>query len=143
LVATYDRIGVEDLEIKNMSKKGKGRHKSGLNRSIADARWGRFRRTLHWQAEKAGKDVVVFPARNTTQTCSSCGAKAKPRIEMSDRVYRCRACGLVLGRDRNAARNLNPDRIGTPVGRSEPAGVAVPVGDDGNKHTVPAGTLAA
>jgi transposase len=126
-----------------MSKKGKGRSKSGLNRSIADAGWGQFRRTLQWQAEKDGKDVVVLPGRDTTQTCSSCGAKAKPRIELSDRVFRCRECGLVLGRDRNAARNLNPDRIGTPVGRSEPAGVAVPVGDDGNKPTVPAGTLAA
>ena len=143
LVATYDRIGIEDLRIKNMSKKGKGRDKSGLNRSIADAGWGQFRRTLQWQAEKAGKDVVVLPARDTTQTCSSCGTKAKPRIELSDRVFRCRECGLVLGRDRNAARNLNPDRIGTPVGGAEPAGVAVPVGDDGSKPKVPAGTLAA
>ena len=143
LVADYDRIGVEDLRVKNMSKKGKGRHKSGLNRSIADAGWGQFRRTLEWQATKAGKDVVALPARNTTQKCSSCGAKAKPRIELSDRVFRCRECGLVLGRDRNAARNLNPDRIGTPAGGSEPAGVAVPVGDDGSKPKVPAGTLAA
>ena len=70
-------------------------------------------------------------------------SEAKPRIELSDRVYRCRVCGLVLGRDRNAARNLNPDRIGTPVGGSEPAGVAVPVGNDGKKPKVPAGTLAA
>jgi putative transposase len=143
LLATYDRIGVEDLQIKNMSKKGKGRQKSGLNRSIADAGWGKFRRILQWQAEKAGKDVVVLPARDTTQTCSSCGAKAKPRIELSDRVYRCRACGLVLGRDRNAARNLNPDRIGIPVGGTEPAGVEVPVGIDGTKSRVSKGTLAA
>jgi putative transposase len=144
LVATYDRIGVEDLRIKNMSKKGTGRHKSGLNRSIADVGWGQFRRTLEWQAIKAGKEVVVLlPARDTTQTCSCCGAKAKPRIELSDRVYRCRVCGLVLGRDRNAARNLNPDRIGTPAGGPGPAGVAVPVGDDGSKSRVPAGTLAA
>jgi len=143
LVATYDRIGVEDLRIKNLSTKGKGRHKSGLNRSIADAGWGQFARTLQWQAIKAGKEVVVLPARDTTQKCSSCGAKAKPRIELSDRVYRCRACGLVLGRDRNAARNLNPDRIGIPAGGSEPAGVAAPVGDDGSKPGVPAGTLAA
>jgi transposase len=40
VVGTYDPIGVEDLRIKNLSKKGKGRHKTGLNRSIADAGWG-------------------------------------------------------------------------------------------------------
>ena len=128
----------------NMSKKkGKGRRKAGLNRSIADAGWGQFRRVLEWQATKAGKAVVVLPARDTTQKCSSCGAKAKPRIELSDRVYRCRACGFVLGRDRDAARNLNPDHVGTPAGRSEPAGVAVQAGVDDSKSEVPAGTPAA
>ncbi|MHB1719053.1 MAG: RNA-guided endonuclease InsQ/TnpB family protein [Acidimicrobiales bacterium] len=42
LVGAYDRIGVEDLRIKNMSARGPGRRKSGLNRSIADAGWGQF-----------------------------------------------------------------------------------------------------
>lgn len=37
-----------------------------------------------------------------------------------------------------ASRNLNPDRIGASVGRSEPAGAAVPEGD-GKKPMVPAG----
>ena len=143
LVTNFDRIGVEDLRVKNLSRRGTGRHKSGLNRAIADAGWGRFRAILQWQATKAGKEVVVFPARDTTQTCSCCGAKAKLRIELSDRVYRCQACGLVLGRDRNAARNLNPDRIGAPTGGSEPAGAVSPVGDDGKKPKVPSGILAA
>ena len=142
LVTHFDRIGVEDLRVKNLSRRGRGRHKSGLNRSIADAGWSQFRVILQWQATKAGKEVVVLPARDTTQTCSCCGAKAKPRMELSDRVYRCQACGLVLGRDRNAARNLNPDRIGAPAGGSEPVGAVSPVGDDGNKPKIPAGILA-
>lgn len=143
LVADYDRIGIEDLGVKNIAKKGKGRRKAGLDRSIADAGWNRFRQVLQWQATKAGTEVVVLSARDTTQTCRCCGAKAKPCMVLSDRTYRCRACGLVLGRDRNAVRNLNPDRIGTLAGGSEPAGVAPPVGDDGTKPRVPAGTLAA
>ncbi|MGH9072547.1 MAG: RNA-guided endonuclease InsQ/TnpB family protein [Acidimicrobiales bacterium] len=140
LVAIYDRIGVEDLGVKNLSAKG-GRHKAGLNASIADAGWAGFRTVLAWQATKAGKTVAVLRARDTTQRCSSCGARAKPRIELSDRVYRCRACGLVDDRDRNAARNLNPGRAG-PGGGAEPSG-QLPVGDDGNKPRVPAGILAA
>ncbi|MGH9076403.1 MAG: zinc ribbon domain-containing protein [Acidimicrobiales bacterium] len=83
----------------------------------------------------------MLPAADTTQRCSTCGTRAKPRIELSDRVYRCRACGMVLCRDRNAARN--PDRCGVSAGGSEPAGTAVPEGSDGNKPRVPAGTLAA
>jgi transposase len=86
---------------------------------------------------------MALPARDTTQKCSTCGEKAKPRLELWDRVFSCRCCGLVLGRDRNAARNLNPDRCGASAGGTEPAGVAVPVGDDGTKPKVPAGTLAA
>ncbi len=143
LVAAYDRIGVEDLRVKSMSAKGKGRHKAGLNRSIADAGWSQLRAVLAWQAAKAGKTIVVLPAADTTQRCSTCGTRAKPRIELSEPVYRCRACGLVLCRDRNAARNLNPDRCGVSAGGSEPADSAVPEGSDGNKPRVPAGSLAA
>ncbi len=143
LMGVYDRIGVEDLRVKNMSRSGKGRRKVGLNRSIADAGWAAFRKVLAWQAIKAGKTVVALPARDTTQKCSSCGAKAKPRIELCDRVFSCRCCGLVLGRDRNAARNLNPDRYGVSVGGTKPAGKAVPVGDNGTKTEDPKGVLAA
>ncbi len=142
LVGTYDRIGVENLKVKNMSRRG-GRHKAGLNRSIADAAWAQFRHILIWQATKAGKAVVLLPAKDSTQRCSSCGEKANPRVTLSDRVYSCRSCGLVLGRDRNAARNLNPDRHGVPAGGTEPAGTAAPVGDEGNKPSVPAGAEAA
>jgi len=66
LVAGYGRIGVEDFQIKNMSAMGFGRRKSGLNRSIAGAGWGQFLATLSWQAKKAGKEVVVLPAKDTT-----------------------------------------------------------------------------
>jgi putative transposase len=109
LVRIYDRIGVEDLAVKQLSRRGRGRCKAGLNRSIADAGWAGFLRVLAWQAAKAGKQIVVLPAGGSTQQCSSCGAKAKPRLELSDRVFRCQVCGLVLERDRNAARNLHPD----------------------------------
>ncbi|MDA8038889.1 MAG: hypothetical protein M0Z69_06955 [Actinomycetota bacterium] len=45
------RATVEDLEIKNMSAKGRGAAKAGLNRSIADVGWGTFLATLHWSEE--------------------------------------------------------------------------------------------
>jgi putative transposase len=143
LVGSYDVIGVEDLKVKKMTRRRKGRHRRGLNRSIADAGWRQFRAILEWQAIKAAKEIVVLPAKDTTQRCSCCGTKAKPRIELSDRVFACRACGLALGRDRNSARNLNPARVRTSAGGSEPVGVAVRVGDDGKKTKVSAGTLAA
>lgn len=125
LAHTYDRIGVEDLRIKNMLAN------RCLSRAISDAGWGEFLAILEWQARKAGREVVYLDPRNTTQNCSGCGTKAKFHLALADRIFNCGECGLVLCRDRNAARNLNP-------------GWAVPVvGDDGKKPLGPAGTEAA
>ena len=137
LVRVYDRIGVEDLAVSNLSRRGRGRRKAGLNRSIADAGWAGFLQALVWQATKAGKQIVVLPAWDSTQRCSSCGVKAKPRLDLSDRVFRCQKCGLVLERDRNAARNLRPDHP-----RNHRLGCAG-AGDDGGKTLSPAGIEAA
>jgi putative transposase len=136
LVGVYDRIGVEDLAVKPLTASG-GRRKAGLNRSIADAGWAQFLRVLAWHATKAGKQIVLLPAGGSTQQCSSCGAKAKPRLELPDRVFSCQHCGLVLERDRNAARNLHPDHPRNH--RLDCTGA----GDDGSKTAVPAGTPAA
>lgn len=136
LLRVYDRIGVEDLAVKHLTASG-GRRKAGLNRSIADASWTGFLRVLAWQATKAGKQVVLVPAGGSTQQCSSCGAKAKPRLALSDRVFSCQHCGLVLERDRNAARNLHPDHP-----RNHRLG-CTGAGDDGSKTLVPVGTPAA
>lgn len=149
LLASYDTIGIKNMMASpkrardKRSSGRKRRYKAGLNRSIADAAWSQFRSVLEWQATKAGKRIVAFPARDTTQRCSCCGTKAKPRIELSDRIFRCWACGLVLGRDRNSARNLNPLRIGASAGGSDPVDAGVPEGADGTKTKIPAGTLAA
>jgi putative transposase len=137
LVRTYDRIGVEDLAINHLSRRGRGRRKAGLNRAIADASWAGFLRLLAWQALKAGKQVVVLPARDSTQQCSACEAKAKPRLRLSDRVFQCQNCGLVLERDRNSAHNLHPDHP-----RNHRLG-CTGAGYDGKKTRPPAGGRAA
>jgi len=45
----------------------------------------------------------VNPA-GTTQRCSDCGAHVPKTL--AQREHRCTACGLVLGRDLNAALNV-------------------------------------
>lgn len=137
LVRAFDRIGVEDLRIKNMSRRAKSRRKTGLNRAIGDAGWADFLRLLSWQAAKAGREVVPIDPRNTSQTCSGCGSKAKRRLGSADRIFACSQCGLVLDRDRNAARNLDPGVAGTGATPTKGRGV------DGAKTREPAGDLAA
>lgn len=43
--------------------------------------------------------------RGTSQRCSGCNQITKKKL--SERIHKCNSCGLVLGRDHNAAININ------------------------------------
>jgi len=43
-----------------------------------------------------------FPS---SKLCSACGSK-KEDLELSDRIYKCANCGLVIDRDLNASINI-------------------------------------
>jgi len=77
--------------------------KAGLNKSIADAGWGRFFEFLRYKAEELCKQVVPVPPYYTSQMCSSCGVLVKKSL--STRTHRCE-CGFVANRDHNAALNI-------------------------------------
>ena len=97
-------VVIEDLNVKGMGAKG-GAHKRGLNRSLADASFGQFRRMLEYKGSWSGAEIVVadrwFPS---SKTCSGCGA-VKAKLPLSERLFVC-DCGAVLDRDLNAAINL-------------------------------------
>jgi putative transposase len=96
LFAKYDLIAFEDLNIRGMVH-------SNLAKSIHDAAWGLFLRCLTDKAESAGRWAVPVDPRGTTQNCSACGEHVPKGL--TDRAHIC-SCGLVLGRDLNAARNI-------------------------------------
>lgn len=100
LTKTKSVIVIEDLAVKNMVR---NRH---LSRAVSDAGWGEFRRMLEYKAAWYGCRVVVadrfYPS---SKTCSGCGA-VKAELALSERVFTCEACGLVIDRDLNAAINL-------------------------------------
>ncbi|MDH2906193.1 MAG: transposase [Methanomassiliicoccales archaeon] len=79
----------------------------GLNnaKSISDAGWGMLRQMSEYKQLKRSHRYVEVSARNTTQTCSTCGEYAYPPLELKDRVFRC-PNGHVEDRDINAARNV-------------------------------------
>lgn len=77
-----------------------------LARHISDAGFGELRRQLEYKSAWYGTELVVadrwFPS---SKTCSGCGV-VKADLTLSDRVYECTSCGLVIDRDLNAAVNL-------------------------------------
>jgi len=100
LAKTKSVIVVEDLAVRGMI------HNRHLSRAIVDAGWGEFRRLLEYKTVWYGSRLVVAPPfYPSTKMCSACG-HVKDEMPLSERVFRCEACGLVLDRDLNAARNL-------------------------------------
>lgn len=109
-----DIVFVEDLIVKNMSRKCKPKQdetgkflsngqsqKSGLNKSITDAGWAQFIDLLAFKAERAGLKVVKVNPKGTSQYCSIC-LNAAPKT-LKDRWHSCPLCGLEVDRDTNSA----------------------------------------
>ena len=121
-----DAIASEDFKPKFLSR-------TTMARKAQDAAIGQLIDTLEWQAVKRGRRFVKVNPAYTTQDCSDCGARAKHRLGLQDRVYKCECCGFALDRDRNSAINMLigagfiPGPIGT-LSRSDAAahGRAVP-----------------
>jgi putative transposase len=136
LVRKYDVIVIEYLHVAGMLRNKR------LARHIAGAGWAEIRRQLTYKAEWAGVRLIVADRWfASSKICSGCGT-VKAKLGLSERSYVCTACGLVLDRDLNAARNLaalaadttdtvdtgelrreSPDRTGVRPAR--PAAVAV------------------
>jgi putative transposase len=96
VVANFGTIAVEDLNVKGLAR-------GFLAKSVADAGWGMFIDKIAYKAESAGRNFFRVNPSGTTQRCSGCGALVPKGL--SQRVHSC-SCGLQLGRDHNAAINI-------------------------------------
>jgi putative transposase len=120
LVKSYDLIAVEDLSIANMLRRAKpiadpdhhgaflpngAAAKTGLNRSISDAAWGRFVSILRAKAEDAGRTLIEVDPRHTSDGCEACGHAAREN-RITQAAFACRACGYTAHADEHAARNI-------------------------------------
>ena len=97
LVDRFGLIAVEALNIKGLAS-------SMLARSVHDAGWGMFLARIDEKAESAARVVVRVNPNGTTQRCSGCQTTVPKTL--SQRWHDCPACGLSLGRDDNAAREI-------------------------------------
>ncbi|MEQ9671765.1 MAG: transposase [Coleofasciculus sp. G2-EDA-02] len=93
-----------DLQVRNMVK---NHH---LAKSISDAAWSEFRRTLEYFGKVFGVATVAVKPHYTSQNCSNCGCVVKKSL--STRTHRCK-CGYILDRDWNAAINILKEALRT------------------------------
>jgi len=108
LVDEYSVIGIEDLNVRGMTKNKR------LAKSVLDAGFFEFRRQLEYKAPESGAQVVVadrwFPS---SKTCNACGARTK-HLPLQVRSWVCE-CGTSHHRDINAAINLRNNAASSAV----------------------------
>jgi putative transposase len=98
-------IGLEDLNVTGMM--GNRR----LTQSLSDASLSELHRQLAYKAEWYGGQVVTigryFPSSRLHNGCG--GYKAD--LELTQREWSCPACGQLVDRDLNAARNIRDEAL--------------------------------
>lgn len=93
-------VTMENLDVHKMMKN------KYLSKLIRDQKFGEFIHQMKYKCERNGISFVqadrFYPS---SKICSHCGS-VKKDLKLSDRVYICDNCGLVIDRDYNAAINL-------------------------------------
>lgn len=93
-------IVMEDLNVQGMMA---NRH---LSKALADASISELKRQIQYKANWNGvKFVLADRWFASSKICSGCGSK-KEKLKLSERIYVCDECGLVIDRDLNASINL-------------------------------------
>jgi len=104
LADEYDVIGVEDIDMRAMSRS------LNFGKSVMDNGFGMLRRMLSYKLEEQVRELVkvdrFFPS---SKRCSRCG-RIKEDLALSERVYRCE-CGSIMDRDVNAAINIRMEAM--------------------------------
>jgi len=100
IVRKFDRISMEDLNVKGMVKNRR------LSKSISDVSFGMIRRMLEYKCERYGRELVLvdrfYPS---SKTCSSCGYRLDV-LPLKLRSWDCPSCGAKHDRDANASQNI-------------------------------------
>jgi putative transposase len=122
LTKNFSTIVLEDLNVSGMLKNHK------LARPISDVGFYEFRRQLEYKASWYHNQLILAdPWFPSSKLCSNCQHR-KEHLSLSDREFKCDACGYQADRDVNAAINL---RNLTRVHTASSAGIHA-LGQDGS-----------
>ena len=105
LVRTYDLIGIEDLNLKGISKFLPNA------KNMVDTSWYTFTKRL--QDKSLYYNCMVIKSDRyypSSKTCNHCGFVNK-NLALADRTWICPNCGETIIRDQNAALNLRENAV--------------------------------
>ena len=101
-------ITLEDFSISDMVSNDKlsdtVTHR--LHKYIQDSGFYMFKQKLIDKAKLFDIEVRLADQYFASSKACSCCGEIKDKLKLSDRVYKCKCCGMVIDRDTNAAINL-------------------------------------
>lgn len=102
----YDVVCIESLNMKSMSNK-----KFGNGKSTMDNGYGMFLKMLEYKfADRKKYFVKVDKWFPSSQICNGCGKVHSEMKNLNNRIMKC-DCGLIIGRDQNAAINIKKEGL--------------------------------
>ena len=101
MVDRYQTIIVGDVSSVKLAR-------TRMAKAVLDSGWGLLKSFLDYKSQQAARTFEVVSERNTSVTCSTCGALSGPRgvNGLIVRSWVCSDCGESHDRDQNAARNI-------------------------------------
>jgi IS605 OrfB family transposase len=102
LIESAGKDGVIVLEKLNGVRDAK--HRKAQNWLFSNWAFYQLGQFLIYKGEEIGVAIEFVPAKDTSKTCSICGSLRRGQRQGS--VFRCKACGVVLHADLNAAKNI-------------------------------------
>src|SRR6266498_5090587 len=104
VVRGKNTIACETLNLKGMSR-------TKLAKSVQDAAHREIFRQIEYKAIWRNRNFVFIDRwYPSSQLCSSCGYRHQ-ELALSDRIWKCPACGVWHDRDHNAAKNIRDEGI--------------------------------
>src|SRR6266545_5501233 len=102
VVRGKNTIACETLNLKGMSR-------TKLAKSVQDAAHREIFRQIEYKAIWRNRNFVFIDRwYPSSQLCSSCGYRHQ-ELALSDRMWKCPACGVWHDRDHNAAKNIRDE----------------------------------
>jgi putative transposase len=116
----YDIVVTEQLNTKNMTRKGKKRkrQKAGLNKAILDVGFGTINKMVQYKITGKGGAMFYLATRivKPSQRCPFCGVVHPEWAHLSQRVHHCEDCGSTIPRDRGSVVVMLQTLLGNQPG---------------------------
>ena len=118
LVSHYSFISMEDLNVINMKKD------KYIARNLQHISFYRLKTFIeHKKDEYLSSLNIVDRFFPSSKRCSRCG-DIKVNLSLTERIYKCEECGLIIDRDINAAINLK-NNVGRVTSELKPLDLAI------------------